>query len=282
MAVNMLDICHVNVRSLNTDRVDAIRAELAPDFDIICLTETNLPHANVDDLSITGFHDIIRKDRDGRVGGGVGVYVTQHLSATLVNDYNIPELEAMWVKIKAGHNTFMLCVCYRPPNSKPDFWIKFQDSIDLVKQSGINNLLLTGDFNADPHTRDGRILDLLVEANNFTLHVDKPTRITPTTATILDQFISNVPSLVCNVGVLDPISTCDHCPIKASFKMRNKYNKPKAYKRHIWQYHKADFNEFRQKLLEVDWEACFLYDDIDRVCEAWGGTFLNHCRKNSI
>ena len=138
----------------------------------------------------------------------------------------------------------MLCVCYRPPNCKAEFWVKLQDSVDLVKQAGVNNILLTGDFNADPHTRDGHLLDLFVVSNNFTMHVDKPTRITLTTGTILDQLISNVPSLICNVEVLDPISTCDHCPIKASFKMKNKYNDVQAYKRHIWQYEKANSDEF--------------------------------------
>ena len=153
----MLDICHVNVRSLNSDRIDAIKAELAENFEIICMTETNLPHANAENLSIPGFHDILRKDRVGRVGGGLGVYVAQHLSGVHITDFDIPELEAMWLKIKAGHNIFMLCICYRPPNAKVDFWVKLQDAVDLVKQSGINNILMTGDFNADPHTRDGHL-----------------------------------------------------------------------------------------------------------------------------
>ena len=279
MAVNVLDICHTNVRSLNSDKIDAIKAELVENFDIICLTETNLPHANVDDLALMGFHEIIRKDRIGRAGGGVGVYVAQHLSAERVIEYEMPDLECLWIKIKAGHNIFMLGVCYRPPNSKADFWIKLQDSVDLVKQAGVNNIFLTGDFNADPHTRDGHILELFVASNNFTTHITKPTRITPLVATILDQFISNVPSLVCNVEVLDPIATCDHCPIRVSVRMKNKYNKPQAFKRHIWLYNQADFNVFRERLLQVEWEACFDLGDIDRVCEAWTSRVLNVARE---
>ena len=84
MAVNTLDICHVNIRSLNNDKLDAIRAELSQNFEIICLTETNLPHASVEDLALPGYHDILRKDRVGRPGGGVAVYAAQHISAILV------------------------------------------------------------------------------------------------------------------------------------------------------------------------------------------------------
>ena len=157
---------------------------------------------------------------------------------------------------------------------------KLQDSVDLVKQSGVHNIILTGDLNADPHTREGHLLDLFVTSNNFTLHVDKPTRITMNTATILDQIISNTPSHVCNVEVLDPISTCDHCPVRASYKLKHKYNKAIAYKRHIWQYDQANFDEFRDRLGNVDWEACFQHDDIDLVCGAWSGTFLNVARES--
>ena len=89
-----------------------------------------------------------------------------------------------------------------------------------------------------------------------------------------------MPSLVCNVDVLDPISTCDHCPIRASFKMKNKYNKTKAYHRHIWDYEKANVDDFKQQLAGVVWDRCFDYDDIDRVCEAWASNLLNIAREN--
>ena len=77
-------------------------------------------------------------------------------------------------------------------------------------------------------------------SNNFKIHVNEPTRITPTTATILDQFITNISDMVKNVEVLDPISTCDHCPIRSTVIMKHKFKKPKAYTRHIWQYNLAD------------------------------------------
>ena len=274
-----LDIAHVNIRSLNEDKMDAIRAEMLLNFDIICLTETNLPAANVNDLTLDGFNPIIRKDRIGRTGGGVAIYVANHVGASRAFEFDIPDLESMWVKIKAGHNSLMLCVCYRPPNARADFWLKLQDSIDLVKQSNAEKILLVGDLNADPHTREGHLLDIFTTSNSFTMYIKEPTRITPTTATILDQFISNVPSLLKNVEVLDPISTCDHCPIRASILMKYKITKPKSYTRHIWLYDSTDFEGFRQRLRDTDWDQCFLYNDIDSICDSWTSTFYNIARE---
>ena len=155
MDTNELDLCHINIRSLNDDKIDAIKAEIVNEYDIICLTETNLPTARVTNLNLNGFHSLIRKDRTGKTGGGVGIYVASHLGVTRVYDYEIPNLEALWVKIKAGTNTILICVCYRPPNAKFDFWNNLQDSIDLAKQSGINKIIIAGDFNADLQTHEG-------------------------------------------------------------------------------------------------------------------------------
>lgn len=279
MTNNLLDICHVNVRSLSDDKINAIEAELMLEYDVICLTETNLPHARVNDLKLNGFHTIMTKNRQGKTGGGVALYAVEHLSVERQYDYELPDLEAMWVKVKAGHNVIHLCICYRPPNSKVDFWTKLQDSVDLVKQSGANNILLTGDFNADPHTRHGHLLYLFSLSNNFTQHVKEPTRITPTSATILDQFISNIPSRMREIQVLDPISTCDHCPIRVSVLLQHNFSKPKAYNRHIWDYKSADVAAFRQNIANTDWDECFSYDSIDLVCEAWTTTFLNAARQ---
>ena len=48
-------------------------------FDIICLTETNRPHARVTDFDLSGFHDILHKDRMGGPGGGVALYAAEHI-----------------------------------------------------------------------------------------------------------------------------------------------------------------------------------------------------------
>ena len=62
--------------------------------------------------------------------------------------------------------------------------------------------------------------------------------------------------------------------------MKNRFNNTKAYQRHIWDYENANIDNFRQQLDRSDWESCFDFDDIDRVCDAWSCTFLNVAREN--
>ena len=142
----------------------------------------------------------------------------------------------------------------------------------------MDKIVLTGDFNADPNTQEGHIFNMFTMSNNLTSHVTEPTRITSTTATILDQFISNLPLSLRNVEVLDPIGNCDHCTIRASLYFKNKFNKTKSYQRHIWQYDLANIEEFKQQLANNDWDNCFT-EDIDTSCNNWTTTFLNIARE---
>ena len=84
------------------------------------LTETNLAHAQVDELTLSGFHEIIRNDRNGRPGEGFPMYVAEHLEAVKVNEFEIRNLEAMWVKRKAGSNSILMCLCNRPPYARAE------------------------------------------------------------------------------------------------------------------------------------------------------------------
>ena len=68
-------------------------------------------------------------------------------------------------------------------------------SLDLVKQAGFENIILAGNFNANPESREGHLIELFTLCNNLTMHVKEPARITPTSATILDQYISNIPNI---------------------------------------------------------------------------------------
>ncbi len=279
MTTNYIDICCVNIRSLSDSKVDSLKIDIAPEFDIICLTETNLPHANVHSTDIVGFQHLLTKDRTDRQGGGVGVYVADHIGVTRKEEFEIPGLELLWVNIKAGSNKFLLGICYRPPNTTNIFWNKLQDSLDLAKQAGYRDIVLSGDLNADPATREGRMLKYVTNSNNMYLHINEPTRITPRSATVLDQFITTCPELVINTDVLSPISTCDHCPISMTIKFKNSFKKKMSYYRYIWLYDKANFSAFRDELRAANWESCFESNDPTVAAVMWTEMFMNISRR---
>jgi hypothetical protein len=111
---------------------------------------------------------------------------------------------------------------------------------------------------------------------NLECLVDKPTRITDRTATILDQIITNASNFVSKVDVTPPISTNDHCTVAACLNFRI-YKEP-AYERLVWQYKEADFTHFRDALRNTNFDECFVTNDIDKAAEKWTELFLNAAR----
>ena len=60
----------------------------------------------------------------------------------------------------------------------------------MVKsQSGLHNMLITAEFATD----NGKKLRQLRDVFNLSCYVNEPTKITESTATCLDQIISNIP-----------------------------------------------------------------------------------------
>ena len=89
MASSLLDIWKVNKRSLSEEKLDAIRDDLVLDHDTIMLTETNLPHDCIDDLTLNGYHNFLRKDCDGRPSEGIAMYDAKHLGVVRVDEFEI-------------------------------------------------------------------------------------------------------------------------------------------------------------------------------------------------
>ena len=274
---NEIQICHLNIRSLSHAKLLALKHQLANVYDIIAITETFLNANSAQDLSIQEYHPILRKDR-AAPGGGVAVYISQNYIYKRRVDLEIAHVECLWVEIISKNQKFLLAVCYRPPDANAEFWEDIQYMIDLASLDRCKNIIMTGDLNADPLTLEGRKLSRLCDANDFTLHIDQPTRITENSSTILDQFISNIPQHITSSNVLAPLSTNDHCTITMSLSFKKQ--KSCAYKRLIWLYDRGNFEEMNTKIKNYDWNICFDSNDIDIVCQNWTTSFLNLARQS--
>ena len=129
-----LRLCHVNRRSLSRSKLLAIKTSLIDIYDIITISETHL-HAGIPNtlFQLEGFHDIIRKDR-GAQGGGIAVFIRDSLFYKRIYRYEQPDLEAIWLQINSIEGKFIICTCYRPPDSN-NFWTDFTGVLDEVKQN---------------------------------------------------------------------------------------------------------------------------------------------------
>ena len=164
---------------------------------------------------------------------------------------------------------------YRPPNSRVEFWDKFQEMLDNVKMDTIKQIVIMGDFNAHEHTASGVKLDILNGINHLTSHINEPTRITETTQTNLDKIITNIPHFVTNAEVIPPLLDNDHCTVAISLKFKIK--RAQAYRRIMYDYSHADFDGLRTHISQLDWDNILhLHNgDVNEAAQAWTRTIMD-------
>lgn len=281
-----LSICHLNIRSIRFERnslfnlkLALIRNELANQFDIITLSETWL--CNNDDIDryyIEGFQSPFILNRPGTInGGGVMCWVKNNIAAKRKSNFEISGLEALWIEIKTGNGKFNLCTIYRAPNTNNDFWESLQSSIDLAKASDVSSIFITGDLNAHTATINGRRLHDFAYVNGLKVMISEPTRITDTSSTILDQFLTNIPDLIKSVHVYPPLANNDHCTISAFLNFRTKPSQ--SYDRVMWDFKSTDFKCYHEALANTDWESHLdNTQNVDNLCNTFTDTLLNICK----
>ncbi|KAK4828588.1 hypothetical protein QYF61_000040 [Mycteria americana] len=90
--------------------------------------------------------EVLRRDRRGRRGGGVALYVRESLDSLELDDGD-DRVECLWVRIKGKANKadIVVGVCYRPPNQDDEADKLFYKQLGEASQSLA--LVLVGDFN---------------------------------------------------------------------------------------------------------------------------------------
>ena len=151
---------HMTFLNLNVDSIlarDGVKLielrELVKEIEpeVITVTETWLNDSNCnEEVEIEGYQ-IIRRDRIGKRGGGVMIYIKQCYKVRELNLENPNlenSLETIWVEIqKIGGKNIVIGSCYRPPTAR-GFVEAIVDEIDLASDIG-NPMILMGDMNFD-------------------------------------------------------------------------------------------------------------------------------------
>ena len=131
---------------------------------IIGITES---WANTDitdvELGLTGYV-MFRRDRIGRRGGGVILYVKESIQAYEIKleseaDYD----EAVWCKIVSGNKKLTIGLVYRSPNINEEDNTKIQN---VIKEVSKGECIIMGDFNHG-HIQWKSLKSTGVRTNNF-------------------------------------------------------------------------------------------------------------------
>ena len=140
-------------------------------------------------------------NRVGREKGGVCIYVTNKVKYKTRKDLCIANsnYEACFIEIeKKNAKNILVGVVYRAHTSIDDFTIDIDKIFDKINSENKITYVM-GDFNIEllKDDTDRRIHDYidLIYSYSFIPTIYKPTRITETTATLIDNILTNCDSV---------------------------------------------------------------------------------------
>ena len=146
--------------------------------------------------------------------GAVWSYMVRDNIPFSVRNDMIPEhLEMICIEVNRPYNkSFLISTWYRPPNSNLDLldeWASFLGKCDTEN----SELIIVGDLNCDvskippvPHTRKLKFLCALYQIDQL---ITEPTRVTPTSATLIDLTLTNRPEYISESGIIH-LGISDH------------------------------------------------------------------------
>ena len=197
---NNFSILNINIRSLNKnfENLKILLDEIKHDFKIICLTETWCKCGETNYEFELNNYTSIHQPREVNAGGGVSIYIHNSINFVLRNDLCVNETDCESLCIELVNNTernTIINTTYRPPSrnlKKFKTHLKtFLNKIHKLKK----HIYLVGDFNINlinyaSNNNAKNFINTLLQ-NNFIPTINKSTRITNRSSTLLDNIITN-------------------------------------------------------------------------------------------
>ena len=259
-----LSLCHTNIRSAKQNLVDfdVYIKGIGHQFHIVGLTETWLQDYNSELYGIDGYK-MIEKHRKDKKGGGVAILLKENINFMNRTDLDIIDdanIESIFIELDKDvfqyDSNVLVGVIYRPPGTDMKlFNEQFGHILDTIRKEK-KICYLMGDYNinilnSDTHETTGCFVDMLY-GNSFIPLINRPTRVTKQTATLIDNiYTNNLKDVSLSYQGLLVTDISDHFPIfhihqrpnkiekdvtslRRSFSNRNKQNFLKALNENNW------------------------------------------------
>ena len=197
----------LNIVSL-TKKIDEIRYSISNKFiDLIAFNETRLDSSITNGMIHLNDYDIIRKDRS-RNWGGVCIYLRSSFNYIIRQDLISSELEAVCIEIIKPHSRpFLVTTVYTPPNAPSEFFDHFEKLIKAIDDEN-KEMYILGDLNCDMLKTDEdssvptKKIKTLYELYQLSQLIDKATRVTMTTSSLIDHIVGNKSEKISDSGVI--------------------------------------------------------------------------------
>ena len=243
-------------------------------IDILCLCETFLTNEFSDsELNIPDYN-FVRRDRQTH-GGGLIIYTRSNLACIHRDDLEIRDTEILWLEVKNNkQKPFLLCYCYRPPSATTEWIEKFEETIERANLEA-KEIIVTGDFNFNLlcGTSSSRQWLRTTESFNMSQLVNRPTRVTATSETLIDHVYTNSPENILDVSV-PVLGLSDHYPVCITRKLSKSFKNGPVHKfisyRNIKMF---DETQFLHALANQPWSVLNIFDDANDALDYFSYIF---------
>ena len=267
-----LTFLHCNARSLskNYENVNVLLSSLTFSCSILGITETWL-NANSPPLFTLEGYKAVRKDRGKGRGGGVLMYISESLSFKIRHDLSLPSESAELLCVEVDlprEKNFIVCIVYRPPHTDIDSFLGDLESLMATINSLNKSACVMGDFNIDLLSRTPNALRFqnILDSNAFNVMIDKPTRISEQSSTLLDNIFVKTDKGYSQSGLFY-CEISDHLPVFCMlYDVHTIGTKKKeiAKKRYITEENISCLND---DLKSEDWSSALACNDAEMAYE---------------
>ena len=243
---------------------------IAHKFDVIALCETKLTD-DIQHLYNVPNYNVVNANLS-RHSGGLALYVHTSHRYIVRHDLNIKydSIETLFIEIITNQDNGsnrVVGVIYRRPNTDiKQFLEKYNNILSLISDEG-KKCYLAGDYNINllKYKNDNTVTEFISTCYTklFFNSIDKPTRVTHATATLIDHIWSNDYNEHISSGIIYNKIT-DHFPIFAIYNSEECHTSNTETRDNIVTYRNYgmdNINTFKQCMEDVSWEI--VYSSID-------------------
>ena len=259
-----LSVMQLNIRGLLNKQENLKnlldRINKHENLDVVLIVETWLKKSTTKKIDIPGY-TFTGSHREGKKkGGGVGILIANQLQWRTRKDLtlHIQNFENLTIEVKTDKEILLLSTIYRPPNTpEREFLKNYKRFLGKFTKNQLDNLIIGLDHNMDflkshIHTPTKDFIDLNLE-HSLLPAITKPTRITRTTATLIDNILLGriYQNFTCSKICIEDIS--DHLPSIVPLPDIEISNKPsKTITTRVLDQPKID--EIHKQLYSKDWK----------------------------
>jgi hypothetical protein len=220
-------VLHLNIQGLHSkfDNFKILLSQLNDQdvkLDFILLCETFLNDNNADLYNIPGYF-FIYKNRKKLSKGGVAMYISNTINFKVRNDVGIfeeGEFESIFIETLGNKSSAIIGEIYRMPNTNAQRSLEMYESILNKLGNTYSTVIIGTDQNFDLLKIDtdkttSALLDICLSSNMIPT-ITKPTRVTHSSATLIDNiYIKHVTSDI-HSGIIY-VNLSDHFPVFCFF-----------------------------------------------------------------